>query len=97
MALTENERYIGGLILRHLQALQFNSHEVAELVIMDGNKKSVFIGGAVYPTLALFNHSCNPGIVRYAETEEILAISNKNQNLLIIKHKLPSIEILSTL
>lgn len=27
--------------------------------------KSVFIGGAVYPTLAMFNHSCDPSIVRY--------------------------------
>jgi hypothetical protein len=26
--------------------------------------KSVFIGGAVYPTLAMFNHSCDPSIVR---------------------------------
>jgi hypothetical protein len=27
--------------------------------------KSAFIGAAVYPTLALFNHSCDPSIVRY--------------------------------
>ena len=27
--------------------------------------KSVFIGAAVYPTLAMFNHSCDPSIVRY--------------------------------
>ena len=26
--------------------------------------KSVFIGAAVYPTLAMFNHSCDPSIVR---------------------------------
>ncbi len=26
---------------------------------------SVFIGAAVYPTLAMFNHSCDPSIVRY--------------------------------
>lgn len=27
--------------------------------------KSLFIGGGVFPTVALFNHSCNPGVVRY--------------------------------
>ena len=26
---------------------------------------SVFVGGAVYPTLALLNHSCNPSVTRY--------------------------------
>jgi len=25
----------------------------------------VFIGGAMYPTLALLNHSCNPSVMRY--------------------------------
>jgi SET and MYND domain-containing protein 4 len=25
----------------------------------------MFIGGGLYPTLALLNHSCDPGIVRY--------------------------------
>ncbi|XP_054271330.1 SET and MYND domain-containing protein 4 [Macrosteles quadrilineatus] len=71
--LSENEKFIGGLILRHIQSLQFNSHEVSELVIDGKNKKSVFIGGAVYPTLALFNHSCNPGIVRYQKGTEVIA------------------------
>uniref|UniRef100_A0A1B6J8P5 Protein-lysine N-methyltransferase SMYD4 n=2 Tax=Homalodisca liturata TaxID=320908 RepID=A0A1B6J8P5_9HEMI len=70
--LTDDEKFIGGLILRHLQSLQFNSHEVSELVIKGKDKKSVFIGGAVYPTLALFNHSCNPGIVRYHKGTEVV-------------------------
>jgi len=26
---------------------------------------SNFIGAAIYPTLALFNHSCDPSIVRF--------------------------------
>lgn len=69
--LTENERYIGSLILRHLQFLQFNAHEISELcnapASQDGSRigyKSEYIGGGVYPTLALFNHSCDPSIVR---------------------------------
>ncbi|KAJ6633064.1 SET and MYND domain-containing protein 4, partial [Pseudolycoriella hygida] len=64
----DNEfNYIGGLVLRNLQFLQFNTHEVYELVESrsDKSSKTVFIGGGIYPTLALFNHSCNPDIVRY--------------------------------
>ncbi|VEN41070.1 unnamed protein product [Callosobruchus maculatus] len=72
--LTNDEAYIGGLILRHLQLLQFNAHEISELI---NNKKvvlevgiqaryeNVTIGAGLYPTLALFNHSCDPSIVRY--------------------------------
>ena len=59
---------MGGLLLRHLQILQFNAHEVSELQIEEGSKinsgNSVFLGGGLFPTLAMFNHSCDPGIVR---------------------------------
>lgn len=66
--LTEDEIFIGGLILHNLQFLQFNAHEVSELEIKDDNinkTESIFLGGAIYPTLSMFNHSCNPAIVRY--------------------------------
>ncbi|KAH8280291.1 hypothetical protein KR018_001592 [Drosophila ironensis] len=58
---------ICSLVLRSLQFIQFNTHEVAELhkFSSSGREKSIFIGGAIYPTLALFNHSCDPGVVRY--------------------------------
>ncbi|CAB3257269.1 unnamed protein product [Arctia plantaginis] len=75
-----NEKYkedvelFGGLILKNLQILKFNAHEVFELQcpkpkvgknIIKHDGKSVFLAGAVFPTLALFNHSCDPGVVRY--------------------------------
>lgn len=65
--LTDEEIFIAQLILHHLQILQFNAHEVSELVMRKNETQSLdskFIGGALYPTLALFNHSCNPGVVR---------------------------------
>ncbi|BFG06135.1 SET and MYND domain-containing protein 4 [Drosophila madeirensis] len=63
----EQVRAICSLMLRSLQFIQFNTHEVAELhkYSSTGREKSIFIGGAIYPTLALFNHSCDPGVVRY--------------------------------
>lgn len=57
---------IEAIALRNLQFLQFNTHEVAELhkSQTDGSEKTQFIGGALYPTLAMFNHSCDPSVVR---------------------------------
>ena len=66
--LNEQERWIGALLLKQLQLVQFNAHEVSDLQIAHSgtieNAKSVFLGAAIYPTVALFNHSCEPGIVR---------------------------------
>ncbi|XP_076232115.1 protein-lysine N-methyltransferase SMYD4 [Calliopsis andreniformis] len=67
---SEGELFIGGLILHSLMVMQFNSHEISELTIPRGDKtlaraKSIFIGGGLYATVSLFNHSCNPGIIRY--------------------------------
>ncbi|KAI4479584.1 hypothetical protein M0804_010981 [Polistes exclamans] len=71
--LSDAELFVGELLLHHLQLLQFNSHEISELSNRKikskkkslANAKNLFIGGGVYPTVALLNHSCNPGVVRY--------------------------------
>lgn len=71
--LADGELFIGSLILRHLQLLQFNAHEISELqnpstpIVTGGwetNYENTTIGAGLYPTLALFNHSCDPSIVR---------------------------------
>ncbi|KAK9307770.1 hypothetical protein QLX08_002008 [Tetragonisca angustula] len=67
---SDGELYIGGLILHNLMIIQFNAHEISELAVPKGNNtlakaKNKFIGGGLYPTISLFNHSCNPGIIRY--------------------------------
>lgn len=68
--------FIGGLVLRNLQFLQFNTHEVYELQESKADKssKTIFIGGGIYPTLALFNHSCNPDIVRFDKIQKFCRI-----------------------
>lgn len=69
--LSNEEAYIGGLLLRHLQSLQFNAHEISELkntesiVSQETTYEPESIGAGVYPTVALFNHSCDPSIIRY--------------------------------
>lgn len=65
--------FIGSLILRNLQVLQFNSHEIFDLLKSKktGFRQTVAIGAGLYTTLALFNHSCNPSIVRWVNIELI--------------------------
>ena len=65
---TDDEIFIGSLLLRHLNILQFNAHEVYELLRgsrenMKPSKNSK-IGLAVYPKASYFNHSCHPHIAR---------------------------------
>ncbi|CAI6367479.1 unnamed protein product [Macrosiphum euphorbiae] len=62
---TDDELFIGSLLLHHLLLLQFNAFEVSELRQLGNEQETVFIGGSVYPTLALLNHSCDPCVVRY--------------------------------
>ena len=65
---TDDEIFIGSLLLRHLNVLQFNAHEVYELLRADKFKikpcKNNLIGLAVYPKSSYFNHSCHPSIAR---------------------------------
>lgn len=64
-----NRIEIGGHILRHLQMLPCNAHEVTEFLIEPGKlltSDSIGIGSAIYATLSLFNHSCDPNVVRHS-------------------------------
>ena len=58
------------LLVRHLQSCSCNAYEIDELVRdakglgMSGNRIER-LGGAVYPTVSLSNHSCVPNTIRY--------------------------------
>ncbi|XP_049549164.1 SET and MYND domain-containing protein 4 [Anopheles darlingi] len=72
--------YLGGLMLHNLQLLQFNAHEISEMIREKPSDigKSTFIGGGLYPTLALFNHSCDPGVTRYYRGNQVCVRTVKN-------------------
>ncbi|XP_018566121.1 SET and MYND domain-containing protein 4-like isoform X2 [Anoplophora glabripennis] len=76
IAPTEEEYCIGELLLFHLQMLQFNAHEIYETRNAGerGFKRSkvVYIGVAVYPTVALFNHDCYPAVTRHFVGKQIV-------------------------
>lgn len=66
----QNRRtYIGGHILRNLQMLPCNAHEVSEMGLnanMVAQSQIIEIGSAIYATLSLINHSCDPSVVRHS-------------------------------
>jgi len=66
---TNDELFVGSLMMRHLNVLQFNAHEIYELLRGDRRNmkpnKNLLIGLGVYPQASFFNHSCHPRTARY--------------------------------
>ncbi|XP_021934580.1 SET and MYND domain-containing protein 4 isoform X2 [Zootermopsis nevadensis] len=75
-ALSPDELFIGSLIIRHLQLLQFNAHEIFETQMEAPNKfrgsKTLYVGVGIYPTVAMFNHDCHPALARYFVSKYIV-------------------------
>ena len=65
---TSDEVFIGSLMMRHMNVLQFNAHEIYEFFRGDKTRmkpnKNHLIGVGVYPQASFFNHSCHPGTSR---------------------------------
>ncbi|XP_011643186.1 uncharacterized protein LOC105431004 isoform X2 [Pogonomyrmex barbatus] len=62
------EIIVAALLLRNLQLLQFNAHEFFETRASPGHRfrgsRPVYLGVAIYPTVARFNHDCYPAVTR---------------------------------
>lgn len=70
---------MGAILLRHLQNLPCNAHEITELELTSNNMSNSSgsgnnnsrdttvheIGAAAFATLSLLNHSCDPNVVRH--------------------------------
>ncbi|KAG7214198.1 hypothetical protein KM043_001543 [Ampulex compressa] len=74
--LAEEEVAIGSLLLKNLQLLQFNAHEVFETRLGSDHlfrgSKPLYVGVAIYPTVARFNHDCYPAVTRYFAERNIV-------------------------
>ena len=68
--LRDNACFIGGLILRHLQSISCNAHEISMLKLDEESRKPLAnsyangIGAGIYAVLSIFNHSCDPHVTR---------------------------------
>lgn len=64
---TVNEVEMTTTLLRHLQSCSCNAYQITEQILIDGDVRNATeneLGGGVYPTISLCNHSCNPNVVR---------------------------------
>lgn len=68
--LRDNTCYIGGLILRHMQSISCNAHEISMLKLDEEARKPLAvsvaegIGAGIYAVMSIFNHSCDPHVTR---------------------------------
>ena len=85
--LKENACFVGGLILRHLQSISCNAHEISQIKLDPDAKKPLEsaigkgIGAGIYALLSIFNHSCDPHVTRnFIGTRcQVRAIRNANK------------------
>jgi len=59
--------FISSLLLRHLQIAATNGLEMAECILKNNDITKfdiIPVGGAIFPTMSFFNHSCYPNATR---------------------------------
>lgn len=68
-------------LLGLLQVLQFNAHEVHQIVISGDHKfdnaKTVYVGAAIYKTGSYFNHDCCPGVARLFVGKKLVLVCTR--------------------
>jgi len=67
---TVDEVEMTTILLRHLQSCSCNAYQVTEQLVIGGDVRNAIeneIGGGVYPTVSLCNHSCNPNVARHSK------------------------------
>ena len=61
------EIFVSSLLLRHLQIASTNGLEMAECILKNNDVTKfdiIPVGGAIFPTMSFFNHSCYPNAIR---------------------------------
>lgn len=88
---SQAEFEIGEILIGLLQVLQFNAHEVSDLIHSDDSSGSnevnhnsppkygrlVYIGVAIYNSAAYFNHNCYPAVTRYFVGKTIVLCASR--------------------
>lgn len=90
---SQAEFEIGEILIGLLQVLQFNAHEVCDLIHNGGSNNGcsnqangstppkygrlVYIGVAIYNSAAYFNHNCYPAVTRYFVGKTIVLCASR--------------------
>lgn len=85
--LKQSACFVGGLVLRHLQSVSCNAHEISQIKLDSDAKKPLEsaigkgIGAGIYALLSIFNHSCDPHVTRnfIGSRCQVRAIRNANK------------------
>ena len=81
--LDEDAKYLGTILLKLLNICPSNCHDISEmeapvLNVFSPTCNKVSLGAAIYPSLALFNHQCDPSFMRCNKGNSVICVSNKN-------------------
>ena len=75
------EVFVSSLLLKHLQTVSTNGLEIAECILKNNDITKfdiIPIGGAIFPTMSFFNHSCYPNAMRIGyQNHQIVRIIRK--------------------
>jgi hypothetical protein len=79
--LTENEIFVGAVLLQLLNVMPCNCHDISEFVtpvdaFVPGYTK-VSLGSGLYASVSLLNHSCSPSYMRCNKGRDMICAANK--------------------
>lgn len=81
--LSEKELFMGKLLLHFTNTFPQNVHDIALLQTSEmkrwvNSSEIKSLGAGVYPTCALFNHSCDPSFMRCNFGKGMVSVANRN-------------------
>lgn len=89
------EVFISSLLLRHLQIASTNGLEMAECLLKNNDVTKfdiIPVGGAIFPTMSFFNHSCYPNALRLGYQGFQVNTLKKSQKIKVNKIRRRSFE-----
>ncbi|XP_054164012.1 SET and MYND domain-containing protein 4-like [Oppia nitens] len=78
---SENYESLGGIILKHILQLITNGHSIASMEFIGQSSNLCFqdrrIATAIYPTVSLMNHSCDPNVIAIYDKKQLIVRAAK--------------------
>lgn len=68
----KDESFFREILLLHMQTSPCNFHEISEMCDTDGTLQPYEFGAGAFSFLSMFNHSCNPNVVRHCHGKTIV-------------------------